>query len=150
MAFDDSDVAQLKPTGAASFLRSEWPSDRQDVRWLAYGELNHIDARISTDVIGALYLGGMTEVSPRGLTEALWAAAERCGAEMVNAEVLAIDAVDGAVSGVTTSDGAIAGGVVVLAAGPWSRTLLKQGASTSYFGSSHFAIEGRDIALRLG
>ena len=150
LAFDDSDVAQLKPTGAASFLRSEWPSDRQDVRWLAYGELSHIDARISTDVIGALYLGGMTEVSPRGLTEALWAAAEQQGAEMVNAEVLAIDAVDGAVSGVTTTDGAIAGDVVVLAAGPWSRTLLKQGAATSHLDLPVLPLKGEILRYDLG
>ena len=92
LAFDEGEVAQLKPTGAASFLRDDWPDDRQDVRWLAYGELSHIDARISTDVIGALYLGGMTEVSPGGLTHALWAAAEKNGAELINAEVSSIEA----------------------------------------------------------
>lgn len=132
LAFDEVEVAQLKPTGAASFLRDEWPADRQDVRWLAYGELSHIEARISTDVIGALYLGGMTEVSPGGLTHALWAAAERSGAELINAEVSSIDVVDGAVNGATTGEGSISGGTVVLAAGPWCGPLLRQGNSTSH------------------
>ena len=107
LAFNEDEVSQLKPTGAASFLRDEWPVDRQDVRWLAYGELSHIEARVSTDVIGAMYLGGMTEVSPSGLTHALWAVAEQNGAELINAEVKAINVVDDAVTGVATSDGPI-------------------------------------------
>ena len=150
LAFDEGEVAQLKPTGAASFLRDDWPVDRQDVRWLAYGELSHIDARISTDVIGALYLGGMTEVSPGGLTHALWAAAERNGAELISAEVSSIETADGAVCGVTTSDGEISGGTVVLAAGPWCRTLLLMGEFDFAYRSSSDAVERRDSALRLG
>ncbi len=149
LAFDETEVEQLKPTGAAAFLRDEWPEDRQDVRWLGYGELSHIDARISTDVIGALYLGDMTEVSPSGLTKALWAASERHGAEMMKAEVSTIDVIDGAVSGMTTSEGTISSDVVVLAAGPWSRTLLDQGPSTAHMDLPVFPLKGEILRYDL-
>ena len=150
LAFDEVEVAQLKPQGAASFLRDEWPSDRQDVRWLAYGELSHIEARVSTDVIGALYLGGMTEVSPSGMTRALWVAAEQNGAELINAEVSAIDAIDSVVNGVTTSDGAVPGGTVVVAAGPWCRTLLLRGESTSHIDLPVMPLKGEILRYDLG
>ena len=149
LAFDEEEVSQLKPTGAASFLRDDWPADRQDVRWLAYGELSHIEARVSTDVIGALYLGGMTEVSPGGLTRALWRAAERNGAELINNEVLSIEATHGAVHGITTSAGAIYGGMVILAAGPWSRTLLLQGESTSHIDLPVMPLKGEILRYDL-
>ena len=131
LAFSDDEAAQLMPAGAAAFLRDEWPAERQDVRWLAYGELSHIDARVSTEVIGALYLGGMTEVSPSGLTKALWEGSQRHGAVTVNAEVSEINVVDGSVTGVDTSQGTISGGAVILAAGPWSRPILKRSGSTN-------------------
>ncbi len=150
LAFGDLEVAQLKPSGAASFRRDEWPVDRQDVRWLAYGELSHIDARVSTDVIGALYLGGMTEVSPSGLTNALWAAAEKNGAELINAEVSAIDATGGMVTGVTTNDGDISGGAVVLAVGPWCRTLLRNGSATSHIDIPVMPLKGEILRYDLG
>ena len=150
LAFDEGEVAQLKPTGAASFLRDEWPADRQDVRWLAYGELSHIEARVSTDVIGALYLGGMTEVSPGGLTQELWAAAAQRGADLIKAEVLTIETADGAVNGVTTDEGEISGGKVVLAAGPWCRTLLLKGESTSHIELPVMPLKGEILRYDLG
>lgn len=150
LAFNEDEVSQLKPTGAASFLRDEWPADRQDVRWLAYGELSHIEARVSTDVIGALYLGGMTEVSPGCLTHSLWEAAKQNGSELTNAEVTAINVVDGAVTGVSTSVGPISAGVVVLAAGPWSRTLLRQGESTSHIDLPVMPLKGEILRYDLG
>ena len=149
LAFNEEEVSQLKPTGAASFLREVWPADRQDMRWLAYGELSHIEARISTDVIGALYLGGMTEVSPRGLTQSLWVAAEKNGAELINVEVSEINVVDGAVTGVSTNDGSISASVVVLAAGPWSRTLLRQGKATSHIDLPVMPLKGEILRYDL-
>ena len=149
LAFNEEEVSQLKPTGAASFLREVWPADRQDMRWLAYGELSHIEARISTDVIGALYLGGMTEVSPKGLTQSLWVAAEKNGAELINVEVSEINVVDGAVTGVSTNDGSISASVVVLAAGPWSRTLLRQGKATSHIDLPVMPLKGEILRYDL-
>ena len=54
LAFDETEAAELRATGRASFRRATWDSGRQDVRWLAYGELSHIEARVSPAVIGGL------------------------------------------------------------------------------------------------
>jgi glycine oxidase len=150
LAFDESDVGYLKPTGAAAFLRDAWPTDRQDLRWLAYGELSHIDARISTDVIGALYLGGMTEISPSGLTKALWSAAERNGAVMINSEVSSIDIVDGRATEVITAQDTFNAGGIVLAAGPWSKLLLSRGGSTSHLNLPVTPLKGEILRYDLG
>lgn len=150
LAFDESEVAQIKPSGVAAFKRDQWPEDRPDVRWLAYGELSHIEARISTDVIGALYLGGMTEIAPDEFTQALWVAAERNGAVMVNAEVEEVIVVGGAVTGVATNEGEISSSSVVLAAGPWSASILKRGDSTSHLKLPVSPLKGEILRYDLG
>ncbi|MCY4475212.1 MAG: FAD-binding oxidoreductase [Chloroflexi bacterium] len=150
LAFDEAEAAQLKPSGIAGFLRDDWSEDRLDVRWLAYGEFSHIEARVSTDVIGALYLGGTREISPGGFANALWAAAESNGATLINAEVSEINLANGAVSGVTTTDGTISTDIVVLAAGAWSRTLLNQGSSTSHIDLPVFPLKGEILRYDLG
>ena len=150
LAFDENEVAQLKPSGVASFLRHEWPEDRQDVRWLAYGELSHIEARVSTDVIGALYLGGMTEISPAGMTNALWAVAEQNGAVMINAEAMTINIANDAATGVSTNEATISSRIVVLAAGPWSQPVLKRGNSTSHLNLPVVPLKGEILRYDLG
>ena len=150
LAFDEDEVAQLKPAGSAGFLRDEWRDDRQDVRWLYYGELSHIEARISTEVIGALYLGGLSEISPGLMTKALWAAAEHNDAKLINAEASKIDVVDGKVAGVTTKQGTISSGIVVLAAGPWCGPLLKQGDATSHLDLPVSPLKGEILRYELG
>ena len=95
-----------------------------DMRWLGLGELSHIDARISTDVIGGLYIGEAFELDPYKLTLSLWQAAESLGAQMVNREVLEISVAGNRVTGVVTEGGVFEADVVVAAAGPWSGGLL--------------------------
>lgn len=95
-----------------------------DVRWLGLGELSHIDARISGDVIGGLYMGTAFEVDPYKLTLSLWQAAEERGAKMVNREVDEIAVDGGRVSGVNVDGELVAADAVVAAAGPWSADML--------------------------
>jgi len=95
-----------------------------DVRWLDCGELSHIDARISNDVIGGLYFGTSYEVDPYKLTLSLWQAAEENGAKMVNRGVTEITVSGGRVTGVVTDDGLTEADAVVSAAGPWSAEIL--------------------------
>jgi glycine/D-amino acid oxidase-like deaminating enzyme len=101
-----------------------------DVRWLEYGELTHIEARLSPDVQGGVYLGRAAEIDPFQFSNALWSSAKHRGATMVKAEVSAIR-VDGD-AGVTV----IAGGEsyhaekVIVAAGPWSSRLLAEVGAT--------------------
>lgn len=95
-----------------------------DVRWLGLGELSHIDARISGDVIGGLYVGTAYELDPYKLTLSLWQAAEQNGATMVNRGVTEIAVSGGRVTGVVTDDGVTAADAVVSAVGPWSAEML--------------------------
>ena len=95
-----------------------------DMRWLGLGELSHIDARISTDVIGGLYIGEAFELDPYKLTLSLWQAAESRGAQMVNQEVSEISVAGNRVTGVVIKDGVFEVDAVVAAAGPWSGGLL--------------------------
>jgi glycine/D-amino acid oxidase-like deaminating enzyme len=95
-----------------------------DVRWLGLGELSHIDARISGDVLGGLYFGEAYEVDPYKLTLSLWQAAEQRGAQMVNREITEIAVSGGRVTGVVAGDQTFEADAIVAAAGPWSSQLL--------------------------
>jgi len=95
-----------------------------DIRWLGLGELSHIDARISGDVLGGLYQGEAHELDPYQLTLAIWQAAESQGARIVNRSVTAIAIEGDHVSGVVTGGQNFEADAVVAAAGPWSSELL--------------------------
>ena len=92
----------------------------KDVRWLAYGELAHIEARVSTDVIGGLYMGESYDVVPHRFTAALWQAAERRGAKLFSREVSSLVRTDGRVTGVRAGADEFSAGSTIVAAGPWS------------------------------
>jgi glycine/D-amino acid oxidase-like deaminating enzyme len=99
-------------------------TDEFDVRWLGLGELSHIDARISGDVLGGLYFGDAYEVDPYKLTLSLWQAAEERGAQMVNREVSSIEVNGDRVSGVIVNGELVESDAVVAAVGPWSAEML--------------------------
>ena len=96
-----------------------------DIRWLDYGELSHIDARISADVVGGLYVGEAYEVDPYKLSLGLWLAAEQQGARLINRDVTSISTNGNRVNGVATIDGVTEADSVVVAAGPWSNPVLE-------------------------
>jgi len=95
-----------------------------DVRWLGLGELSHIDARISSSVLGGLYFGEAYELDPYKLTLSLWHAAEQSGAKFVNREVTEIAVSGDRVSGVVAGGQVITADSVVVAAGPWTGGFL--------------------------
>tara|TARA_B100000809_G_C15089010_1_gene512503 strand:- start:495 stop:1595 length:1101 start_codon:yes stop_codon:yes gene_type:complete len=95
-----------------------------DIRWLSTGELSHVEARISPDVLGGLYVGEAYEVDPYKLTLNLWQAAEQHGAKLVNRDVTDIVVESGRVSGVLAGADQFAAESIVVAAGPWSASLL--------------------------
>ncbi|MDA1280661.1 MAG: FAD-dependent oxidoreductase [Chloroflexi bacterium] len=97
-----------------------------DIRWLSHGELSHIDARVSPSILGGLYFGDAYEVDPYMLTLALWQAAERHGARLVNREVREVAVIGSRVSGVVTSDGLTGADSVVVASGPWTGGFLAE------------------------
>ncbi len=98
--------------------------DQYDCRWLSFGELSHIDARISTEVIGGLYFGVAYELDPYKLTLGIWQAAESMGAKLINREITGLKIEGDAVVGVRTYDSVVDADVVVIAAGPWSAEML--------------------------
>ena len=118
LAMSESEAAQFK-----SAYRTVGGHGR-DVRWLANGELSHIEARIAPDIPGGFYLGDSYEVDPYTLTLSMWQAAEKLGAKLVNRSVTAIST-DG--DGVTVEAGGekVSAGSVIVAAGPWSGSLLE-------------------------
>lgn len=96
-----------------------------DVRWLEYGELSHIEARIAPDIPGGLYLGDSAEINPGQFTNAMWMAAESAGASLVNAEVESISSdYSGSVT-VQAGGETYSAGHVITAAGPWSTKLIE-------------------------
>ncbi len=96
-----------------------------DVRWLEYGELSHIEPRISPKIPGGVYLGDSAEISPDQYTNALWRAAERRGSNLVSAEVESVSST-GSQSVTVQADGQeYSAGRVIVAAGPWSARLLE-------------------------
>ena len=97
-----------------------------DVRWLEHGELSHIEARVSPEVRGGLYLGDAAEIDPHQFTSTLWQAAEQAGAVLVNAEVRDIRDNRRAGATVITDAGDFDAPAVIVAAGPWSGRLLEK------------------------
>lgn len=96
-----------------------------DVRWLEHGELSHIEARISPDVRGGLYLGDAAEISPHEFTSALWSSATKYGAELISGEVKSIQTNSDSVT-VDIGDDTISSARLIVAAGPWSSGLLSE------------------------
>ncbi len=92
----------------------------QDVRWLAHGELSHLEARIGPEVRGGLYYGAALEVEPYKLTLGLWQAAEKRGARLVNRQVTGLLRSGSRVTGVQAGDHRESAGAVVIASGPWA------------------------------
>ena len=132
LALDAQEAAHLKQVGVSGFrAASSNIKGRSDLRWLEYGGLSHIEARISEDVIGGLYMGGQLEVAPDGLTKSLVQAAVASGrAEELTGEVSAIEIENGKIAGVRVSGEVLSAGHVLLAAGPWCPIVLRnsQGA----------------------
>ena len=126
LALNDAEAAELKRIGVSGFRSAAANEpDRVDLRWLEYGALSHVEARISDEIPGGLYIGGQLEVAPDGVTKALISAAERCGnASILTGEVSAIEIESGSVRGVRIAGEQLSAGHVVLAAGPWCSEVL--------------------------
>ena len=121
LALDDVEADQFKKL----YLETGMNNPDRDIRWLSHGEFSHIEPRVSEEVPGALYTGGVYEVDSYSLTLAFWQAAERNGAKMLNRSVDAINFGPGGVNGVKASGESYAAAAVIVAAGPWSGELLR-------------------------
>ena len=95
-----------------------------DVRWLEHGELSHVEARVSPEVIGGLYLGDAAEISPHDFTSAMWHSATINGAELVKGEVQSMTVTADSAS-VRVASKTYSAPRVIVSAGPWSSRLLE-------------------------
>jgi len=121
-------VSLVKDEAEADLMRRTYEAYADDysvdIRWLALGELSHIDMRISEDVLGGLYVGEAYELDPYKLALSLWQAAEQQGAQLVNRSVTEISVNGDRVSGVVADGQVFEADAVVAAAGPWSSQML--------------------------
>lgn len=96
-------------------------------RWLEPKEATALNPLLNPAAVDAIWLNPLSgRVNPADLTAAYATAARRCGAAIhEGVEVHAIATQGGRVTGVETNQGFIAGDRVVVAAGLWSRSLLR-------------------------
>jgi len=97
-----------------------------DGELLAPESVREREPLLTGDVSGATYFPGDLQCAPRAIARALAREAAAAGADVRSGcAVAAIDVRGGRVTGVRIGDGggALAAGAVVIAAGPWSRTL---------------------------
>ncbi len=92
------------------------------VEWLTAGEAARLAPGVSVDgVIAATYCAKDGIADPNSVTMGFARTARDAGVEIVRAtEVTGIDVVNGRVAGVRTTDGTVATGIVVNAAGAWA------------------------------
>ncbi|GAA2255797.1 FAD-dependent oxidoreductase [Streptomyces ruber] len=100
-------------------------------------ELRELEPGLAPDLAGAVVVEGAHALHPVLAATALAARAARAGAEIrTHTPVRGLTADGGRVTGVVTDDGPLAAGAVVLAAGPWSRSLAQQaGSDVPVFGA---------------
>jgi len=99
-------------------------ADGLDVRLLDGGEARSLCSILPETVLGASYCAVDAQVDPTRYTAAYATAARRLGVDVrEGVRVERLERSNGRVTGVTTSDGTIGAGTVVLAAGAWSRAL---------------------------
>jgi glycine/D-amino acid oxidase-like deaminating enzyme len=100
--------------------------DGLDVNVISGDEARELCPLLPDDVVGGVYCTNDGFIHPGMLADAFAKAIEREGVKIEIADVLALDISGGQCNGVRTSNGGLSADAVVVAAGAWSSTLLKQ------------------------
>ena len=152
LALNEAEAAELKRVGVWGFQQAaDNVSNRQDLRWLEYGALSHIEARISDDIPGGLYMGGQLEVAPDGITRALVQASESSGhAALLTGEVSTIEVDGGRVQGVKVDDDVLGSPRVVLAAGPWCSEVVARSPGANHIRLPVAPLKGQIVRFDIG
>jgi glycine oxidase len=96
-----------------------------DAQWLPPSRCRALEPALSPRIAGGILAPQDAQADPRAVLEALRAAFETAGGELLlGVDVEGIEATGGRVTGVRTSAGSIACQHVVVAAGPWSPALV--------------------------
>ncbi|MCS0606271.1 FAD-binding oxidoreductase [Streptomyces sp. LP11] len=101
------------------------------------GELREREPALAPDLAGAVAVAGAHALHPVLAAAAMAGRAAHAGAEIrTHSPVRGLTADGGRVTGVVTDTGPLSAGSVVLAAGPWSRSLARQaGSDVPVFGA---------------
>jgi len=100
--------------------------DGLDVKIVSAEEARELCPLLPEEVAGGVHCTNDGFVDPNKLANAFAKAIEQEGVKIEIAEVLSLDVSGGHCDGVRTANGGLSADAVVVAAGPWSGTLLKQ------------------------
>lgn len=115
-AFNDADIAEMQET-LDLFQAADGGFE---ARWLDAAELRRLEPRISPAAERGLYAYGNATLLGYEYTLALWRAAERQGASLLEGEAVGLQTDGSRVTGVALADGGVLGcGAVAIASGPW-------------------------------
>ena len=115
-AFNDADIAEMQET-LDLFQAADGGFD---ARWLDAAELRRLEPRISSAAERGLYAYGNATLLGYEYTLALWRAAERQGASLLEGDATGLQTDGSRVTGVALADGGVLGcGAVAIASGPW-------------------------------
>ena len=140
-AFSEADIAPMQET-----LDLFQAADGFDARWLDADELRRLEPRISPAAVRGLYAYGNATLLGYEYTLALWRAAERQGASLLEGEATGLHTDGSRVTGVALADGGVLGcGAVAVASGPWC------GAAADWLGVNIPVkpLKGEIVRLRL-
>ena len=114
LALDDEEADLIKDLMV-------WQQPRVQMRWIDAGEVQSIEPRLSTSIIGAVYEDESAQLDSYRFNLALARGAELKGANIIHRDVTGFVTSGTTISGVQTASGEIHCGTVVVAAGTWSR-----------------------------
>jgi glycine oxidase len=111
-------------TDRAAQAMREIADAQPGLEWVDASALRELEPALAHDVIGAVYSEGDADLNPGLWTNALAAAAERLGCELMRGtSVTGFEGTGGRITEVSTDNGDIHADAVVLAAGPWTEVL---------------------------
>ena len=118
VALDPEELDDLRAT-LETFNNA--PEPGFSAEWLEREDVLSLEPRISPEVIAGIRAVGNGALDGLEFTQALAAAAEKRGAQVVSTSAVGLRLGNGGVEAVVTGDGEISCGALLIAAGPWCR-----------------------------
>lgn len=118
VALDESDLSDLRDTME---IFNNAPEPGFSAEWLEREDVLALEPRITPHALAGVRAVGNGALDGLEFTQALGAAAEQAGAEVVTGSAVGLRLGNGRVEAVVTNDGEIPCGALLIAAGPWCR-----------------------------
>ena len=118
VALDDDELAELRETLA---IFNNAPEPGFSAEWLEREDVLALEPRVSPEIIAGVLAVGNGALDGQEFTQALAAAAENLGTQIVNASAVGLRLGRGRVESIVTGDREIPCGALLIAAGPWCR-----------------------------